>query len=263
MERKELGETGVQVPEIGLGTWAYTGGVEPLRRGISLSAILVDTAEAYSTEEVVGRAVRGIRDQVFIATKVSPSHFRREELLRAADHSLRRLGTDFIDLYQLHWPNSAVPIQETMGAMEELVDAGKVRFIGVSNFSAAQLQEAQAAMTRHRAVANQVRYNLADRHIEAELLPYCQRTGVTVIAYSPLARGLDNLRRLDRTGALVRIARETGRSEAQVALNWCISRPGVIAIPKANSIAHVEENCGASGWHLTPQQLQALEEAFR
>lgn len=262
MEHKELADTGLALPEIGLGTWQYTGGVAPLRRGIELGAFLIDTAEAYGTEEVVGRAVQGMRDHVFIATKVSPSHFRRRELLQAADRSLRLLRTDFIDLYQLHWPNPHVPIAETMSAMEELVDAGKVRYIGASNFSVAQLTEAQAACRRYRIVSNQVPYSLVDRRIEAELLPYCQQQRITVIAYSPLARGLSNLRARDRQGALQRIAAETGKTPAQVALNWCIARPNVIAIPKANSIAHIEENCLASGWRLSPEQLRFLEESF-
>lgn len=262
MEHKELADTGLALPEIGLGTWQYTGGVAPLRRGIELGAFLIDTAEAYGTEEVVGRAVQGVRDHVFIATKVSPSHFRRRELLQAADRSLRLLRTDFIDLYQLHWPNPHVPIAETMSAMEELVDAGKVRYIGVSNFSVVQLTEAQAACRRYRIVSNQVPYSLVDRRIEAEILPYCQQQRITVIAYSPLARGLSNLRARDRQDALQRIAAETGKTPAQVALNWCIARPNVIAIPKANSIAHIEENCLASGWRLSPGQLRFLEGSF-
>jgi len=131
MEFKPLGDTAVTLPEIGLGTWAYRGGAEPIRRSVELGGFHVDTAEAYSTEDAVGEAVKGIRDRVFLATKVSPSHFRHDDLIRAADSSLRRLQTDYIDLYQLHWPNASVPIGETMAAMEELVDAGKVRFIGV------------------------------------------------------------------------------------------------------------------------------------
>ena len=137
MNHKELANTGTRLAEIGLGTWQYEGGVEPLRTGIALGACFIDTAESYSTEEVVGRAIQGIRNKVFVATKVSPRHFRRSDVIRSAEASLRRLKTDYIDLYQLHWPNYAVPIEETMAAMEKLVESGKIRFIGVSNFSAA------------------------------------------------------------------------------------------------------------------------------
>ena len=134
MEMKQLGSTSVMVPEIGLGAWNYTGGVEPLRRGVELGAFLIDTAEVYGTEEAVGQAVRGIREKVFVATKVSGQHLRERDVMRAAETSLRRLQVDVIDLYQVHWPNSGVPIGETMRAMEALVDTGMVRHIGVSNF---------------------------------------------------------------------------------------------------------------------------------
>jgi diketogulonate reductase-like aldo/keto reductase len=124
MELKELGNTRVMVPEIGLGTWKYSGGIDPLRRGIELGAFLIDTAEMYRTEGAVGQAIKGIRDRVFVATKVMGSHLRYDVVMRAAEASLRRLGTDYIDLYQIHWPNSGVPIKETMRAMEVLVDTG-------------------------------------------------------------------------------------------------------------------------------------------
>ena len=165
MERKELGKTGVKVSEIGLGTWDYKGGTEPLVRGISLGATHIDTAEMYSTEDIVGEAVRGLRDRVFIATKVLGSHLRYDQVISAANNSLRKLDMEYIDLYQLHWPNSGVPIGETMGAMEDLVDMGKVRFIGVSNFTARELQEAQDSMRKYEIVSNQVMYNLNDRGI--------------------------------------------------------------------------------------------------
>src|SRR5271154_1612610 len=122
MELKELGNTGVMVPEVGTGVWQYNGGVEPLRRGIELGAFLIDTAEVYGTENVVGKAVKGIRDKVFIATKVSGENLAYDDVLRAADTSLRRLDTEYIDLYQIHWPSSQVPIEETMRAMETLAD---------------------------------------------------------------------------------------------------------------------------------------------
>jgi diketogulonate reductase-like aldo/keto reductase len=195
MNFKELARTGVQLPSIGLGTWRYQGGVEALRTGIDTGAAFIDTAESFGTEEIVGQAIQGIRKEVFLATKVSPRHFRRAEVVRSADQSLKRLKTDYIDLYQLHWPNLTVPIEETMGAMEELVDSGKVGFIGVSNFGLRELKSAQNAMTRYNIVSNQVRYNLIDRTIESGLLGYCQEHDITVIAHSPLAGGFENIKR--------------------------------------------------------------------
>ena len=140
MNLKSLGQTGLNIPEVGLGTWNYQGGLEPLRAGIGQGALLIDTAESYGSESIIGEAILGIREHVFLATKVSPEHFRYHQVLRAADESLCRLRANHIDLYQLHYPSSKVPIEETLGAMEDLVDAGKVRFIGVSNFSLAELK---------------------------------------------------------------------------------------------------------------------------
>ena len=258
MNQKELSTTGLRVPELALGTWHYRGGVEPLRVGIELGASFVDTAESYGTEEVVGQAIHGIRDKVFLATKVSPRHFRRPDLIRAAEQSLKRLANDYIDLYQLHWPNYSVPIGETMAAMEELVKAGKIRFIGVSNFSAEESERAQRCLSSNRLVSNQVRYSLADRTIEDGLLEYCEAKKISVLAFSPLETGLENLRNFDADDVLGTIAVGTGKTMAQVALNWCLCRGPVIAIFKADSVEHVRENCGASGWRLRPDHLEAL-----
>ena len=279
INHKQLGGTDVILPEIGLGTWKYRGGAEPLRHGIELGAFLIDTAEMYRTEDVVGEAVGGIRDLVFIATKVLGSNLKYDQVLGAAEKSLRLLGIDCIDLYQLHWPNSRVPIRETMRAMEHLVDTGKVRYIGVSNFSVEEMEEAREAMTKHSIVSNQVIYSLRQRGIERDVLTYCQRNQMTVLAYTPLASGSlapdsasGGRKTPGRTARLVGrsqgietlqdIANETGKTPAQVALNWCVSHPGVIAIPKSNSVARTEENCGASGWHLSSEQLRRLDDAF-
>ncbi len=260
MEYVELGNTGVRIPEIGLGTSGYTGGDVPLQTGISLGASLIDTAEVYGTEGAVGEAIRHMRDKVFIATKVSPSHFKHDEVISAAENSLKRLGTDYIDLYQLHAPNPAIPIGETMSAMDQLVSSGKIRFIGVSNFSVADLEEAQAA-TENKIVSNQVRYSLADRAVEKDVIPYCRDSGVTVIAYSPLARGIGNIKAKLSHGALETVAEATGKTEVQVALNWCTTKANVVAIPKSDSSDHTRENCNASGWRLSPEQVGLLAEA--
>ncbi|MBM3225286.1 MAG: aldo/keto reductase [Candidatus Tectomicrobia bacterium] len=267
MEYKPLGKTGVMVPEIGLGTWKYRGGVEPLQRGIALGASLIDTAEIYRTENVVGQAIQGMRERIFLATKVSGEHLRYDAVLRAAEASLRLLGTEVIDLYQIHWPNARVPIKETMQAMETLVERGQVRYIGVSNFSVRELQAAQAVMTRYPIVANQVLYNLNRRDIERDLLPYCQEHDITILAYTPLDDGrlaaTSRLRRNAATRVLEQIATEVQRTMAQVALNWCTTRSHVIAIPKSDSVERTVENCQASDWRLTPTQIRQLDDAFR
>ncbi len=266
MEMKELGNTGVMVPEIGLGTWKYRGGNEPLRKGVSLGATLIDTAEMYRNEAEVGQAIAGLRDKVFLATKVLGSNLCYDQVLRAAEQSLRKLNVDCVDLYQIHWYNRGVPITETMRAMESLVDRGMVKYIGVSNFSTKELQEAQAAMTKHPIVSNQVLYNLNARRIERDLLPYCQQSRITIIAFTPLDSGsLASSPRFmpaRRSQALGRLAEELGKTRAQVALNWCISRPNVIAIPKSDSISRTVENCGASDWKLTADQVKMLDEAY-
>ena len=226
MDYKELGATGVRLPEIALGTRKYRGGIEPLRKGIELGAFFIDTAESYGSEAVVGEAVKGIRVRVFIATKVSPGHLRRNEVLKAADQSLLRLKMDYVDLYQLHGSNPTIPIDETMAAMEDLVDAGKIRFIGVSNFMPRELKKAVAAMRRHKIVSNQVRYSPIERTVEGEILPYCQKNRISILAFSPLGSGIGNIQRNDPGGVLVRVAAATGKTEAQVALNWYIAKGG-------------------------------------
>lgn len=259
MEMKPLGNTGETVSEFGLGTASYTGGVEPLRRGIALGATHVDTAERYGTEEAVGEAIRDLRDQVFLTTKVWPNHFRYDQVIEAADGSLRRLGVDHVDLYLLHWHNPDVPIGETMSAMDRLVADGKTRYVGVSNFSVAQLEEARS-VSENPIVTNQVKYSLTARDIEADLLPHCQRNGITITAYSPVNSVLR-----DATpglkSALKRVAKDAGKTEAQVALNWSTAREGVITLSRSSSLERTIENCGASGWRLSPDQITDLESA--
>ena len=262
MNTRELGDTGVMLPEVGLGTWQYGGGVAPLQRGLDLGAFLIDTAEVYGSEGVVGEAIRGRRDGIFVATKVSGDNLRYDSVLQAAEGSLKRLGIETIDLYQVHWPDPAVPIAATTRAMEELVDAGKVRFVGVSNFSRRELEEAQASMSRHRIVANQVEYSLAYREIERDI-DFYERNRISVIAYSPLDRGKLLSGRGRGPDELRVVAQEAGKTSAQVALNWCLSRPGVITIPKSDRVERTEENCGASGWYLTPEQVARLDRAFQ
>ncbi len=277
MEFKELGKTSVKIPVVGLGTWGmggfgsrFLGGddeaVRALQLGLDLEMRFIDTAEMYGrghSEEVVAKAVRTRRNEVFIATKVSPEHLAYDDVLRSATASLRRLQTEYIDLYQVHWPNPSIPIGETMRAMERLVDEGKVRYVGVSNFSVSQTREAQEALSKHSLASNQVEYSLLDRSIEANLLPYCEKEHITIIAYSPLARSLIPKGGRDRKWTVLdEIASKYSKTRAQVALNWLLARRPVVAIPKAASLEHVKENAGAAGWKLTLEDVGVLDEAF-
>ena len=251
MEYRQLGRTGEKVSSIGMGTWRFgtrqsaeerADEVLSLRRGIELGMNLIDTAEVYASgrsEEVVGEAVKGFRDQVFLATKVSPDHLHQDDLIRSCRASLKRLGTPYIDLYQVHWPNPRIPIRETMAAMEKLVHDGLIRYVGVSNFSAKETDEARAALARNEIISNQVEYSLRNRDVEAEILPYCIREKVTLIAYSPLDRG-KIMRSVPK-----QILQKYNLTPAQVMLNWVTRREDVVAIPKAAGIAHLEENASS------------------
>lgn len=263
MHTKPLGRTDTAIPEVGLGTWKYSAGTDPLLAGLEAGALFIDTAESYGTEPVVGEALRRFGRDVFIATKISPQHFRPADVRAAVQGSLARLGVEVIGLIQLHEPNSSIPIAETAGALQDLVRAGLVQYVGVSNFSVDQLREAQQALDPVPVVANQVRYSIIDRTIESGLLQYCQTNGVTVIAYCPLARGLDRITDCDPAGIIGEIARQIGRSPAQIILNWCLSRDGVVVIPKGNSVMHVLDNCGAAGWRLDSEHLQMLDARIR
>lgn len=277
MEFKTLGRTGTKIPVIGIGTWGIGGYVVPdyardeecveaLKYGIELGMTLIDTAEVYGvghSEEIVGRAIRGKRDEVFVATKVSPEHLKYDDVVKAAERSLRRLGTTYIDLYQIHAPNPSIPIKETMRAMEHLVDLGKVRYIGVSNFPLELLKEAQYALSKYEIVSNQVLYNLEDRGIEIDLLPYAQKERITIIAYSPLRRGSLLTPGRRSYEILSRVALALGKTPGQVALNWLILKDPVVAIPKATSFDHLTENAGACGWCIPREHLAELDRIGR
>ena len=264
MDTKQLGQTGVQLPEVGYGTWRHEGDLAPIRRALEMGAFLIDSAESYGTEGYVGKAIAGNRDAYFLATKVSPSHFRYEDVLKAADASLRELGTDVIDLYQLHWPSYDVPIEETMRAMDKLVTDGKVRHVGVSNFSVDLLRDAERALGEGRIVENQIKFSLLDHEFADEVIPYCAERGMTVFAYSSLEQGAFQERVAERpqlAKVLDGIGAELGKTRAQVLLNWVICEPNVITIPMTNKVERVDENCGASGWRLSAEQHEALRVA--
>lgn len=260
-----FGATGVNVAVIGQGTWGMGESrrterdeIAALRLGIELGMTHIDTAEAYGdggAEHVVARAIAGRRADVFITTKVWPDNASYAGTLRACERSLKRLDTEYVDLYLLHWP-SQHPIAETMRAMEELVRRGLIRFIGVSNFDVAKLQAAQAALMRERLACNQVLYHLRDRKIERDLLPSCEKHEMAVVGYTPLARGGFH------RGVVAELAKKYGRTPRQVALNFLTRRPSLFTIPKASRAEHVRENAAALDFSLSPDDLKAIDAAL-
>jgi diketogulonate reductase-like aldo/keto reductase len=192
------------------------------------------------SEEVVAEAIKGRRDKVFLATKVSPEHLHYDDVVFSCGASLRRLGVSHIDLYQVHWPNTSIPIGETMRAMESLVHAGKVRYVGVSNFSVQQTEEARASLSGTDVVSNQVEYSLTSRAVEKDILPYCEKEKLSLIAYSPLAKG-----RIPPFRVPKELLSKYKLTAAQAMLNWVTRSDKVLAIPKAADIAHLEENASS------------------
>ena len=256
---------GETVPCLGQGTWNMgdrperrADEIAALRLGVELGVTLVDTAEMYgdgTTEELVGEAINGIRDEVFLVSKAYPQNASRDRLGKACDASLRRLGTDRLDLYLLHWRGS-VPLDETVEAMQLLVQAGKVRHWGVSNLDVADMAELVSS-GGSGCVTDQVLYNLSRRGPERDLLPWLEEHGMSAMAYSPVEQG-----RLIDNGKLAEIAGNAGLTAAQLALAWVLRRSGLIAIPKAGSVAHVRENRAAADVELSSEVLAQLDAAF-
>ncbi len=261
MEMRELGKTGEKIPTVGIGTWKISHGkaaVESIKAGIEAGMRFIDTAEMYGTEETVGAAITGLHD-VFIATKVSPDHFHYDAVIRSCNSSLKKLGRKQIDLYQLHWPNTGIPIGETMRAMEKLVDDGKIRYIGVSNFSVDEMTEAQESMKKYEIVSNQVEYSLITRGIENGLMDFCNDVGATTIAYSPFGSGkLFGKQYSGLLSVLGSIGAKYNKTATQVALNWVISHNGVVAIPKAGSKEHMCENSEATSFSISEDDIKSI-----
>jgi diketogulonate reductase-like aldo/keto reductase len=226
----------------------------------------IDTAEMYGNgraEELVAEAIDGQREQVFLVSKVLPSTASYQGTLNACKQSLKRLKTDFIDLYLLHWPSSQHPVKETMRAMEKLVDEGMIKFIGVSNFDLNQLREAQHVLTKYRIACNQVFYHLAYRGIERDLLPYCTESGIAIVGYSPFGHGNFPSPQSRGGKVLAETAKKHGRTVRQIALNFLTRHPSLFTIPKAGNPNHIMEISGAVGnWNLTDEDIAAIENAF-
>lgn len=258
--------SGEAVPVLGQGTWYMgdeanrrAGEIASLRLGLDLGMTLIDTAEMYgngASEKLVGEAIAGRRNEVFLVSKVLPSNASRAGTIAACENSLRRLGTDHIDLYLLHW-RGRVPFAETIGAFEALQDAGKIRHWGVSNMDVDDTREMLNATGGDAMSTNQVLYNLTRRGIEYDLLPQSQARGLPLMAYSPIEQG-----RLAEYPEVQDIADKHGVTPAQVALAWVLRQQGVIAIPKASSTEHVRENHAALNLQLTAGDLEELDSAF-
>jgi diketogulonate reductase-like aldo/keto reductase len=257
------------VPVVGQGTWlmgdARNRGAEvaALRAGIAAGATHIDTAELYGdAEDLVGEAIKGLRrEDLFIVSKVLPSNASYKGTIRACETALRRIGTSYLDVYLLHWRGS-YPLEETMGALETLVEQGKIRALGVSNFNVADLEEAESALTSGRIACNQVLYHLEERHIDGGLIDHCAKHNIAVVGYSPFGHG--SFPRAGSAGgkALAAVAARHGATPRQVALAFLTRTAPLFAIPKASSVAHAHENTGALTLRLEPGDLAALDAAF-
>lgn len=254
---------GFEIPVIGQGTWHMGEGLHTpaeeaaaLQAGIDLGLPLIDTAEMYAdgrAEDVVGRAIQGRRDEVFLVSKVYPQNANRRAMTRSCDASLKRLGTDHLDLYLLHWRGST-PLAETVECFERLRDAGKILRWGVSNLDVHDLEE----LNRPDCATDQVLYNPEARGIEFDLLPWCMQRHMPVMAYSPIGQAGSLL----RNAAMLDVARRHNATPAQIAIAWSIRMPGIISIPKAGTLAHVQQNAAALDIKLTPDDLALIDRSL-
>ena len=258
--------SGEVIPVLGQGTWHLGQGRHPraeeiaaIREGIGLGMTLVDTAEMYgagASEELVGEAIAERRDDVFLVSKVLPSHATRRGTVAACRASLRRLGTDHLDMYLIHW-RGPIPLQETVAGFDDLREAGLIRHWGVSNFALGDIERLLRVDGGDAVEADQVLYNLGRRSIEWSLLPWCVANGLPIMAYSPLEQG-----RLLRDGVLRGISLQHHVTPAQVAIAWIVVHPGVCAIPEAGTVEHARENRAAVDLRLPPNDVLKLDEAF-
>ncbi|MCS3602648.1 diketogulonate reductase-like aldo/keto reductase [Buttiauxella sp. BIGb0471] len=259
------------LPAIGQGTWymgenaaQQTDEVNALRAGIDLGLTLIDTAEMYANggaEKVVGEAISGRRDEVFLVSKVYPWNAGEQSAITACENSLKRLKTDYLDLYLLHWRGD-IPLEETVSVMQHLVAQGKIRRWGVSNLDYSDMQELWNVAGGRECATNQVLYHLASRGIEYDLLPWSQQQRMPVMAYCPLAQAGRLRSGLMNHPVLNQLANQKGTTVAQLLLAWVIHHDGVIAIPKAGTVAHVKENAAALEIELSQEEIELMEKAF-
>jgi myo-inositol catabolism protein IolS len=291
LEFANLNKSDLKASIVGFGT-AFRGGItkdstKVIEAALDGGITLIDTAEIYEnglSEKLVGNVIKGRREEVLLVTKVSGDHLKYDDVLKSVEGSLRRLDTDFIDLYLVHWPNPHVPLGETMRAMEKLVNDGRVRYIGVSNFGVSELEKAQKELSRCEIVANEVKYNLLERQVEDEVVPFCQKEDIALLAYGPLARGLltgrftdENIisdddwrsgdwffegesfkRGVEMVEILSDIGSDYGKTAGQVAINWLLAKRMVFPIFGASNVEQVEENCGAMDWRMEKADREKL-----
>ncbi len=272
MNHKILGKSQIKISSLGLGTGTGLRYIDKkrdkeliyvLHKAVDLGVNIFDSAEVYfngHAEELIGKAFNKNRERVIIATKFLPEHSNYKKVLKAAEGSLKRLQTDYIDLYQIHWPNSFVPIEETLKALEKLVNDGKIRYIGVCNFSFRQLKAIQKA-SRVPITSLQTEYNLLERSIENDLLPYCEKNNITVIAYTPLNSG-NILHKAEYSRILLKIFKKYGKSASQIILNFLVSHQPVIAIPATTNIIHLKENTESTDFIIEQKDLELLSKTF-
>jgi diketogulonate reductase-like aldo/keto reductase len=267
MEHRSFGRPPSEVSVIGQGTWYIDDAHRPtavaaLRHGIDSGMTHIDTAEMYGdAEPVVGAAIAGRRDEVFLVSKVLPSNASRAGVMAACERTLTRLGTDRLDCYLLHWRGSH-PLEETFAGFEQLREQGKIRSWGVSNFDVDDLEEAWRSGGEGHLACNQVLYHLEERAIEHAVLPWCERQGIAVVAYSPFGHDRFPDPRTPGGRVLEQIAAEHGASARQVALRFLVRRPAVFAIPKASTVAHADDNAGAGALELSTAELDRIDAAF-
>jgi diketogulonate reductase-like aldo/keto reductase len=266
MRHRPFGGTGRDVPLIGLGTWQMEDDdraacVRALRAGLDAGATHVDTAELYgwgAVEELVGEAIEGRRDEIFLVSKVHPRNAARAKVLRSCEQSLQRLRTDHLDVYLLHW-RERHPLEDTLGALEELVRVGKIRAWGVSNFDADDLDEALRIVGPGKIACNQVLYHLEERAIEHAVFPWCKQEGVALVGYSPFAVG--RFLRTRGKNVVDEIARARGVTARQVALAFLTREAPLFTIPKSADVLHTRENA-ATDLELTADELARIDAAF-
>ena len=278
MEYREFGKTGFKLPLFGMGTYYDPGWIAAAkllkmkpRSELHLNAIItgldqgvnfIDTAEIYGTETLVAKAISGRkRDEIFIATKVWRSNLDYDSVIKSCNASLKNLQTSYIDLYQIHFPNKRIKISETMRAMEYLVKEGKIRYIGISNFSLRQMLDAEEALKTNDLASTQMPYSLVDGKIEKDILPHCHERKMAVLAYYPLGHGKLGSDNASLSAAVTDISRNHGgKSLSQIALNWFYSKhENVFPIPRASNTVHVTENVGSVGWRLSMDEISRLE----
>ena len=267
MQQQKFGPNGPEVSVIGQGTWHIdrgdrAGAIAALRRGIDLGMTHIDTAEMYGdAEPVVAEAIAGRRDEVFVVSKVLPSNASRRGTIAACERSLKRLKTDRLECYLLHW-RGQVPLAETVAAFEQLVDAGKIRSWGVSNFDSDDLEAALKIAGSGRIACNQVLYHMHERAIEHAVIPWCEAHGVAVVAYSPFGHNDFPNPRSEAGRVLQKIAEAHGATPRQVALSFLTRRKSVLTIPKASTAAHAADNAGAGDLTLSAEEIARIDQAF-